>query len=212
MLHHWILLSFFIFLGRVWAQDERYYRQILSGELPEFYQESKEGLGPQLSIRGASYKIDLNEDGVDETIQPQKRDGVDWIEIKNSQEAKVFEAKLLAMGVESQIYKIKFVKISPKVKALILFLDEGKTQSKKFESTARLYFITFENNDLKSMKITQGPHFFHERESQRDQYFRREYMVNIYDVNNDGIREIAIQFNHIQKIYQYAGSGEWRVY
>lgn len=210
MAQQWLILGLFLLSGALWAQDERYYRQILSGELANSSQEHKESTGVQLSLKGASYKVDLNNDGIEEIIQPQKRNGVDWIEIRSAQETKIFEGKLLASGAESSIYKIKMVSLSKKVKALIFYLYEGKTQAKKFEATARLFFVTYENNDLSHMKMTEGPHYFHEKEAQRDQYFRRDYMVNVHDINNDGTREIAVQFNHIQRIFQYIGKGEWR--
>lgn len=210
MAHQWLILRLFLFSGTLWAQDERYYRQILSGELANSLQDYKESSGIQLSLKGASYKIDLNDDGIEEIIQPQKRNGVDWIEIRNHQETKIFEGKFLASGTDSSIYKIKKVSLSKKVKALIFFFYEGKTQARKFEAAAKLFFATYEDNNLSSIKLSEGPHFFHEKEAQRDQYFRRDYMVNVYDINSDGTKEIAVQFNHIQRIFQYAGKGEWR--
>jgi hypothetical protein len=210
MVHHWVL---FFFLGlslTVWGQDERYYRQILSGKLPEVFKTSKETLIQSINVVGPSYKVDLNSDGIEETIQPQKRDGVDWIEIRDTSERKIFEGALFAMGAESVLYKIKLVHLSPTVRALILFLDEGHTQGKRFESTARLYLLSYENNDLSTLKLTQGPHFFHEREAQRDQYYRRDFSVNVVDMNKDGTREVSIQFNRIQRIMQYLGNGLWK--
>ena len=142
-------------------------------------------------------------------IQPQKRDGVDWIEIRNTTQRKIFEAKLLAMGGESSIYKAKLVYLSSTTKLLMLFLDEGKTSGRRFESTARIYLITFENNDLSTMKITTGPHHFHEREGQRDQYWERDYSVEVRDVDKNGVRDVVVQYNHIQRIMVYKGNGNW---
>ena len=142
----------------------------------------------------------------------KKRDGADWIEIRGGNKAHLFEAKLFAMGSESSLYKIKLVSLSRKVRALILFLDEGFSAGKEFESTGRIFVISYEDNDLSTMKIAQGPHMFHEKESVRDMYYRRDYQVNVVDFNKDGIKEISVQFNHIQRIMQYLGKGEWRRY
>jgi hypothetical protein len=191
------------------SQDERYYRQILTGELPKLLEKTQEKPIAQFNVKGSSYKFDLNEDKIEETIEPQKRDGVDWLEIRNASENKLFEAKLLAMGSESSLYKIKVVHLSPKVKAAILFLDEGKTKGRRFESTARIYVLSFENNDLSTLALTEGPHFFHEKEGQREQYWRRDYQVNVFDLDGDGTREITVQYNHIQRIMKYLGKGEW---
>lgn len=210
-MQHWaIFLFFFMISGLSFAQDERYYRQILAGEILKANPNAGEKAISQFDVQGPAYKFDLDGDKIEETIQPQKRDGVDWLEIRNSSERKLFEAKLLAMGAESSIYKIKVVNISDKVKAAILFLDEGQTAGKRFESTARIYVLTYEKNDLATLKMTEGPHFFHEKQAQREQYWRRDFMVNVYDIDGDGTREIAIQYNHIQRIMQYTGNGEWK--
>ena len=210
MVHQCLILSFILFFGgKAWAQDERYYRQIFKGELTSEKEIVTDSPVSQFNVKGSVYKFDLNSDGIDESLQPQKRDGVDWLEIRDFSERKLFEAKLLAMGADSALYKIKVVNISPKVKTLILFLDEGVTQGKRFESTARIFLLSFENNDFTTMALTQGPHFFHEKEAQREQYGRRDYVVNVYDVDGDGVREISIQYNHIQRFMKYLGKGEW---
>lgn len=192
------------------AQDERYYRQMLSGALPDFNSdEVKKNEKIHYSFSSSSYRIDLNKDGTEEYIQTMKRDGVDWIQISDFSGRKIFESKLFAMGAESVIYKVRFTQISRDVKALILFLDEGKTHSVKFESTARIYVLSFEKNNLETLKLSQGPHFYHEKEAQREQYWRRHYQVNIVDFDGDGIKEISIQYNHIQRMMKYIGRGEW---
>lgn len=206
-------LFFFIFLvvsTTVFAQDERYYRKLFSGDLPRTAEDIVEVQVTKFNVSGSLYHIDLDGNGIEEIIVPQKRDGVDWIEIRSFSQAKIFEGKLLAMGSESQIYKIKFVKISNSVKALIVYLDEGSTKGRRFESTARIFVLTFENNDLSNIVQTEGPHFFHEKQAQREQYWRRGYSVNVYDIDGDGTREIAVQYNHIQRILKYDKRGEWK--
>lgn len=203
------LLLLFLMSFQGLAQDERYYRQLLSGQLPELEKNLLEPAKHQFNVQGARYNLDINDDGIEEIIIPQKRDGVDWLSIQNQSGGKLFEAELFAMGGDSHIFKIKFARLSEKLKALIIFLDEGKTEGKKFESTARIYVISMENNDFGSMKLTQGPHFFHEKEAQREQYFRRDMLIELRDLNNDGTREIVVNYNHIQRILFYRARGEW---
>ena len=210
MVQHGFFLSILLLLRLSgFAPDERYYRQILTGELPRVNLEGKEEAIGQFNVMGARYRIDLDGDQIEEIIQPQKRDGVDWIEIKNSSETRIFETKLLAMGASSHIYKIRLVQLSPRVKALLIFQDEGVTAGKRFESTGRFYVLSFENNDLSKMSLIEGPHHYHEKEAQREQYWRRDYAVNVYDIDGDGTKEIALQYNHIQRILKYKGRGEW---
>ncbi len=204
-----ILLLFFLFLGEVRAQDERYYRKIFSKDYLGPNWEQNESVPVQSIVKGAFYHLDLNDDKIEEIIEPQKRDGVDWIEIRNSSNSKIFEVKLPAMGSVSYLYKIKFVYISKNVRALILFLDEGITVGRRFESTARFFVLSYENNDLSKISVSTGPHLFQEKEYQREVYWRRDYSVNILDFDNDGTREIAVQYNHIQRIMKYKGRGDW---
>lgn len=213
MVHHGLFfLLFFVFSGAIWGQDERYYRQILSGDLPAQIDPLKISERTQFNVSGSHYKYDLNGDGIEETITPEKRDGVDWISIKNSAGKTVFEAKLLAWGVNSSIYKLKLVQLNEKTKALLIFLDEGLIVARRSESTARFFVLTFENNDFSTFSLTEGPHIFHEKEQQREQYWRRDYNVNIYDIDGDGTREIAVQYNHINRIMKYLGNGNWKRY
>ncbi len=209
MVHHLALLAFLSLSLPVIGQDERYYRQILNGELPKLSQTINEGPDEKFNVEGASYFVDLNSDGIEEIIRPLKRDGVDWIEIKDSSQRVIFQSKLLAMGGGSFIYKIKLAHLSSKVRVLILYLDEGSSSGKKFESTARIFLLSYENNDLSQMTLTQGPHHFHEKQGQREQYWRRDYLVDIKDVNSDGLRDIVVSFDHIQRIMIYKGYGEW---
>jgi len=196
-------------MSTAYAQDERTYRQIIGGQLPNLNRQFREVPVGQFNVLGRSYHVDINGDGLEEILQPQKRDGVDWIEILDASRRKIFEAKLLAMGSESVLYKIKLVALSAKARGLILFLDEGKTHGRKFESTAKIFVITLDNNDFSTLKISPGPHFFQEKEGQRDQYLRRDYVVNVYDVDKDGVREISVQYNHIQRFMKYMGNGIW---
>lgn len=209
MVQHLGLFLLFLLSFNVSAQDERYYRQILNGELPSQGQNMKETQEHQFNVKGAAYNVDLNGDGFEEIIQPQKRDGVDWLEIKDSTKRKIFEAKLLAVGGDSVIYKIKLAQLSATTKVLVIYLDEGQTSGRRFESTARIFLLTMDNNDFTTFRLTQGPHHFHEKEGQRDQYWRKNYSVDIRDVDNNGTRDVVVEFNHIQRIMLYAGRGEW---
>jgi len=208
MKYSWLILGLFCSFFS-WSQDERYFRQMLSGELPSQNKEFIEIPPPKFIVNGPQYQIDLNQDGVEEIIIPQKRDGVDWIEFRNLSQAKVAEFKIFSSGAESNIYKLKLVTISKNAKAIIVFLDEGQTIGQRFESSARLFVLSFENNDLKTLKLTTGPHFFIEREAFRDIYYRRDYVVSVVDFEQDGIKEISVQFNKIQRIMKYLGKGEW---
>lgn len=208
-MQHWPVFLLLFLSFSLQAQDERYYRQMLAGDLPQFSDELKESPVSPISIDGPHYNIDLNGDGILESVRPAKREGIDYVIVQNAAKTVVFEGKMLAMGGESTIYKMRFVHLSKNTKALVIFLDEGATHGLQFESTARIFVLTWDNDDFGSMKLSQGPHFYHEKEKQRDQYWSREYQVGVRDLNNDGTREIIVHYNHIQRIMQYKGKGEW---
>jgi hypothetical protein len=209
MLQQWIVFCL-IFLGstEIFAQDERYYRQILTGELPETA-DLKDSFVRNYLVKGSEYMVDLDGDGIEEIIQPEKRDGIDWLTIMNSSRSVVYSAKFYASGGDSSIYKLRLVNLTPRVKTLIVFLDDGITRGLRFESTARIYFLTWEDNKLSSLTLNPGPHIYHEKEAQREQYWRRDFVVDVTDLNEDSKREIIVHFGHIQHIYEYKGSGEW---
>jgi hypothetical protein len=210
MVQHWaIFFLVWLSVGRLRAQDERYFRQIFTGELPKVNDEVTVARGPQFTVSGAHYRVDLDGDRIEEVVIPQKRDGVDWLEIRNSSQRTLFEARLLPMGAFSALYKVKLVHLSTTTKALLLFLDEGHTVGRRFESTARLFVLSYEDNDLSRATLVMGPHFFHETEKQRDQYLRRDFTVNVVDVDGDGTREILVHYNHIQRLLRYLGKGDW---
>ncbi len=209
MLQQWILFGLILFGStEIFAQDERYYRQILTGELPEVV-DPKESFVRNYLVKGSEYMVDLDGDGIEEILQPEKRDGIDWLTIMNSSRGIVYSAKFYSAGGESAIYKIRMVHLTPRIRTLIVFLDEGITKGLRFESTARLYFLSWEDNKLSTLALNPGPHIYQEKEAQRDQYWRREFVVDVTDLNEDDKREIIVHFGHIQHIYEYRGSGEW---
>ncbi len=184
---------------------------MLTGQLPPTV-EPKESFVRNYLVKGAEYLVDLDSDGIEEIIRPEKRDGIDWLTIMNSSRAEIFSAKFFASGGNSAIYKLKLVYLTPKVRTLIIYLDEGSTHGLKFESTARIYFLSYEDEKLSTLSLNPGPHIYHEKEGQRDQYWRRDFLVDVKDINKDSQREVIVHFGHIQHIYEYKGNGDWRRY
>jgi len=197
-----------LFVNPVGAQDERFWRKLLSGELTEEVVKTPEA--PKWVFASPVYRLDMNSDGKDESIQVLKRDGMDWLDITGHDGTQLLQAKLWAMGSGSGIYRLRLLDLSKTVRAMVIFLYEGKTESRKLESSARLYFLTFEGKDLKTMKVAAGPRYWHEFEGVREQYWRRLYSLNIVDYNGDGTKDINVEFNHMQSIWMYQGQGLWK--
>ncbi len=197
-----------LFVNPVRAQDERFWRKLLSGELTEEVVKPKEE--PKWVFASPVYHLYMDTDGKEESIQVLKRDGMDWLDITGHDGVKLLEAKLWAMGSGSGIYRLRLMDLSKTVRVMVIFLYEGKTESRKLESSARLYFLTFENKDLTTMKVAAGPRYWHEYEAVREQYWRRLYSLNVEDYNGDGTKDINVEFNHMQSIWMYQGQGLWK--
>jgi hypothetical protein len=196
-----------VFVNPVHAQDERFWRKLISGQLTR--DQEKEVPEAKWLFGGPSYQFDLDGDGRNETIQVLKRDGIDWLDIRSFDKSLLFSDKLAPTGVEARVHRLRVVDLSQKARAIIVYYYEGKTETKKFEAVGRLYFISIENRDLKTMKMVQGPRYWHEYEAHRDQYWRRLHSVNVKDTNGDGEKEIFVNFNHIQSIWKFRGNGRW---
>lgn len=209
------LLAFsLIFLGEAFvlalpalAQDERYYRQIFTDELLE---EKDAPARHKVTVSTPEYLVDINRDNHKEKIQVLKKDGLDFIQIKDRFGRVRFESQLAAKGIESRLYKVRLKTISESTDSLILYFYEGHSGTVVFQATARLYFITVENRDLDKVYIFKGPPFFYEKEKPVDQYSRRHYSVSVLDYNQDGRNEISTNFNQIQRIWFYLRKGLWK--
>jgi hypothetical protein len=202
----YFILILFVASNFALGQDEQFYRRIFTNELinkPSALIEYK------LVVKSPVYQINLDQDKFLEGIRIEKRDGLDFIVVLSRFGEKVFESKLLGIGNKSRIFKIQLKTISKDTNALIIHFYEGKIDSTKFESTARLYFLTFPKNDYKKMVLFKGPHFFHEKEKVSEQYWNRRFSVNTIDYNNDGVKEISISYKKINRVYFYLSKGLW---
>lgn len=202
-----LLIALFLFSYNSLAQDERYYRKIFTDELVF---KPQEVVDYKVEVETPTYQIDLNGDHFKEGIRVEKKDGIDFIKIYDKYGRKLFEKKLDSIGFQSKLFKIQLRSITKDVNALILHFYEGKIESTKFESSARIFFISFMKSKLEEMHFYKGPHFFHEKEKVDNQYWSRRYSVNTIDYNNDGINEISISYNKISRIFFYIGEGIWR--
>lgn len=196
-----------VFVNPAHGQDERFFRQIFSGELTRGVKKAEEE--PKYVFSGAVYRFDLDGDGKEEGLQVVKRDLIDYLDILAPDGRTLFKAEILPNGVDAKIDRIRIVDISPKTRVLVVQYDEGKTQGKKFEASARLWLISFENKDLSTLKLTRSAPYWYEFEKIREQYGRRIYSLSVVDVDGDGVKEVMVSFNHMQHIYRYLGNGSW---
>ena len=199
-----LLLLHVITIGH--AQDERYFRKLFTGEL---LRPKKKPQVPKVEVSSKRYQIDLNRDGLSESLVTKKKDGTDHLVILDYKGATILDQALTTMGSGSKLYKARHVTLSSQTDALILYFYEGATQSVRFEATARLYFLTVDKRDLKTLSLYQGPHYFHEKEKLYKQYLKRGYSVNVIDYDGDGKKEVSISYNKISRVFKYLENGRW---
>lgn len=196
---------------RATAQDERYFRQLFSGEINKGKEEVVEKKYSYL-VHTPYYALDLNRDGVPEQIVFVKKDNEDWIEILNSDKKKIFGYLFENKGYDSELFRVELKTLSAKTSILLLYYFEGISKYIDFQGTARVYAITIDNNDLGTMKAFKGPSFFDEQKTFKGHYHKRNYEVILEDLNRDNVKELIIKHRNTSTVFLYKGSGLWQTF
>jgi hypothetical protein len=202
------LLILFIFAHGAKAQDERFFRELFTGDLVK---KEKEAFKGKLKFRtaGAFHKFDLDGDSRFESLIADKQDGQDFIHIHDWKGERIFSGKLEAMGLNSWLYRISVRKFAKDSKVLILYFYEGETEYLEYRANVRLYFLTLESNNLSTLALNKGPVIWDEYEDFKDHYHQRRYKIGLYDYNKDGIKEIAVHYHLSNWVYFYKSPGKW---
>ncbi len=198
-----------IFSINLFAQDERFFRKIFSGRLSgkDIYTKDYNYKWIQKS---SVYKIDLNNDGIEEGVVTYKKDGDDWISIYNATNRLMSSYRLDTRGKNSYIFKLSFRKLSSETNVLIIFFYSGNIKYLNFSGATRIYFLTVDKGSFKSLHLEKGPIVWQEVELFRQRnYFQREFDTNLFDYNNDGIKEIAVKYGTLARVYMYIPYGKW---
>ncbi len=204
----WIALWATVFLGSLscYAQDERYFVDLFSQDIRKKTEEQNK----VYKFRAASpfYRLDLNGDGKEEAFVLEKKDGEDWFHLHNGEGKRIYSSQMAPEGLDSRVHKINVRMISPITKVLILSFYEGHFGHIDFKSTERLYFLTIDNKDLATVKLSMGPTVWDEV-TKKNHYHQRRYEPFLYDYNNDGVKEIAVKHQHITRVFMYRDKGNW---
>lgn len=206
-----LCLYTFILAFSTHAQDERTFRELLIEKAKE---DSERNHRPHydFTARSNRYYLDLNGDNNPESFFTSKRDGGDWLELFNSKGDKIYDFKFDTAGSWSRIYKVQMRKISTTAKILIFYFYEGVTRHMNFEGTARVYFLTWENDNLRSLSMFKGPYIWDENRTFRNHYHQRKFELSMFDFDNDFTREVAIRYGTITRVFKFLGRGKWGSY
>lgn len=196
---------------RATAQDERYFRQLFSGEINKGKDEV-EAKKYSYFVHSPYYALDLNRDGAPEQIVFVKKDNEDWIEILNFDKKKIFSYLFENKGYDSELFRVELKTLSPKTSILLLYYYEGVSKYINFQGTSRVYAITIDNNDLGTMKTFKGPSFFDEEKTFKGHYHKRNYEIILEDLNRDGVKEFIVKHRNTSTVFMYQGNGEWKTF
>ena len=197
------------------GQDERFFRQILSGELKDAGVKDQVAPAPKTYWYTANtpyYDLDLNHDRNPERIVFVKRDNEDWLEIFDSNKKKIFSYRFENMGIYSGLYRIEKRQLTPFTDVLFLYYYVGFTKYFNTDSSARLYLLTIDNDDLKTIHVIKGPSYFEERKTFRQHYHVRNYSIEVRDLNDDLKKEVIFKHAGMSEVLIYYGKGKWKTF
>lgn len=194
------------------AQDERYVRKLLSGDLTRPAPLAGEAKYTYRA-RSAYFEIDLNGDHRSESFVLEKKDGEDWIHVFSYGRKKVYSYRFTPIGPNSRVYRITSKRLSKNTVAYILHYFEGTSGYLKFTAQARYYFLTIDNNDLKTLATYKGPAYWEEFKSFNfNHYHQRKYELTAVDFNSDGVKELSLRYNDANTVFFYRGKGAWTTF
>lgn len=205
------IFAIFILSWGAKAQDERYFRQIFSGELTKT-EETIENKKYSYVLHSPYYALDLNRDGASEQVVFVKRDSEDWLDILSSDNKKIFSFRFDNLGYDSELFKIEMKTLGPHTTILLLYYYEGISKYIDFQGTSRLYAVTIDNNDLKTLATFKGPSFFDEVKNFKGHYHKRNYQVYLEDLNKDSNKELIIKYRASNSVFLYKGEGKWQTF
>lgn len=183
-------------------------RQLLSGDLIPGGRPTPKP-EPHFNVVSKLHEIDLNQDDRVESIVLEKRDAEDWLHIHAYDRSRIFSLQLIPTGFKSDVYRVNLRQISNKTKVLLVHYYEGHNQGKNFKGTARLYIISWDDNDLSTLASFRGPEIWEEFKDDKIHYHQRPQHVTLFDLDSDGVREISVRHHLNPQVVRYLGNGKW---
>ncbi len=210
------LLTFLILLPlSLSAQDERFFRQIFSGELSKTKLKTQIENEPKsfwYSAHTPYYQLDINRDGDAERFVFLKKDNEDWLDIFDKTKKKIFSYRFENMGINSALYRIELKTLSPTTDILFLYYYVGTTKFIDSDSSAQLYLMTIDNRDLKTLHVLKGPSYFEELKTRRGHYHQRKYKIEMAHLSSDIDNQVIVKYRGISEVFFYTGNGKWKTF
>jgi len=198
-------LSFVTLVQEVIAQDERYLRELLTERFynPEMDKNIRQN--NYFHVVSPYYQVDLDGNARNESLVFEKIDGKDLFHIHNYEGDRIFSAAFTPLGTESNLYKINLRDIGSGYRSLLLYYYEGTQNYLEFMGTSRLYVVTFKDLTPGNFVFFKGPLLWSEHKDTVGNYTQRGQHVLVKDFNNDGIKEISVRYEGINRVFHFTG-------
>ena len=191
------------------AQDEALLHQMLDEGRTRRNLKTQKGERIHFKMRTPRYRFNFGGDARKESFYFAKHDGIDWMLIYDFRGNEIFRHSLDALGGDSRAYHIRATTLSPGKRLFLIHFFEGQTHHTNLRATARLYLLTIESGDLKTLKMAKGPLIWDEHQDRLGHYHQRKHKIFLKDLNNDGVREVIVRYHLITRVLKYKGAGEW---
>ena len=189
------------------GQDERFIRKLYSNKF--IMPEGSLVLTPAKSIIKSDLKfIDINNDGLKESFFTSKRDGTDWFHLNDYLGNRMVDLRMDSHSSNSKIYKMKVTHISNDKVMLLLYFFQGGAEYLDLEARSKLYSLSMDKADFGNLIVNDLGYIWREH-TEGDAYFRRDYFVKIEDLNNDGLKEIIVNYYDINRVFTFHQRKGW---
>lgn len=192
------------------AQDELYLRELFSGGLGSApTARSLPSYNEFYSVFSDLIQIDLNNNGRREMIAFEKSDGRDFLLFFDHQRKVLAKFELTPKGIDSHVLRMSKRQLNEQTDVFLIFYDEGRSSYRRTRQTHRLYFVTIDNRDLKTISFAKGSSLSESVETRMQGDWERFYHIELRDLNKNGTNELIVSHGRQTDIYHYAGSGRW---
>ena len=181
------------------AQDENYLQELRQGKYSLEAKKKKDDYS--FILESMMYDIDLNQDGGQEGIIFEQRDGESWLVLYNSQGRKLGEFKFFVTGRYAAPVRLHLKTLAPQVRVLGVAFKEGENNYTEFANTVRWYFLVISGDNFEKMNFVPGPLMAEEHLDAQKRYYRRGSRLLFEDLNQDGVLDVIVSFREIKRAY-----------
>lgn len=187
------------------AQDERFLRELLTDRFYNPEVNKNLASSEYFHVVSPFYQVDLDGNSRTESLVFEKIDGKDLIHIHNYDGQRIFSAAFTPLGTSSHLFKINLRKIGKGYRALLLHYYEGSQNYIEFTGTSRLYVITFKDLSPGGFDFFKGPLLWTEHKDAQGNYLQRAQFAVLRDFNKDGMKEISVRYQSINRVFVFNG-------